>query len=90
MIIKDKLRFEWDHNKDRTNQKKHFVSFKDALTVFRDEEERFILIGISKRAEILVVVHCLRDSGSTIRIISARKATKAEKKQYFQRKRNGQ
>ena len=47
MIIKDKLRFEWDHNKDRTNQKKHFVSFKDALTVFRDEEERFILIGIS-------------------------------------------
>ena len=90
MIIKDKLRFEWDQNKDLTNQKKHYVSFKDALTVFRDEEERFILIGISKRAEILVVVHCLRDSGSTIRIISARKATKAEKKQYFQRKRNGQ
>jgi len=63
MIIKDKLRFEWDQNKDRTNQKKHYVSFKDALTVFRDEEERFILIGISRRAE---------------------------KKQYFQRKRNGQ
>ena len=63
MIIKDKLRFEWDHNKDRTNQKKHFVSFKDALTVFRDEEERFILIVISRRAE---------------------------KKQHFQRKRNGQ
>ena len=75
MIIKDKLRFEWDHNKDRTNQKKHYVSFKDALTVFwdeegllisdpehSDEEERFILIGISRRAEILVVVHCLRDS----------------------------
>lgn len=63
MIIKDKLRFEWDQNKDLTNQKKHYVSFKDALTVFWDEEERFILIGISRRAE---------------------------KKQYFQRKRNGQ
>ena len=97
------MTFEWDENKNAINQMKHGVDFLEASSVFyddnaimfddpdhSDEEERFILIGISRRAEILVVVHCLRDSGSTIRIISARKATKAEKKQYFQRKRNGQ
>ena len=91
----DELFFEWDANKNITNQKKHHISFEEAQTVFYDEhalliddpdhseeEERFILLGFSRRANLLVVCHCYRQSESVIRIISARKATKAEGKSY--------
>jgi len=88
------LKFEWDENKNISNQKKHQVSFEEAKTVFIDElarlisdpdnsigEERFILMGISSQHSLLTVCHCER-SLNTIRIISARKADKFERKQY--------
>jgi uncharacterized protein len=88
------LNFEWDENKNTINQKKHGVSFEEAKTVFTDElarlipdpdhsegEERFILMGVSVQLRILVVCHCERHF-DTIRIISARKANKLERKQY--------
>ena len=90
------IRFEWDENKNRINQSKHKISFEEAKTVFYDEEalviddpehsqeeERFIILGFSKRANLLVVCHCYRKSESVIRIISARKATNSEEKQYY-------
>ena len=89
------LRFEWDKEKNRENQRKHGVSFVEAQTVFFDEnavefyddehsewEDRFLLLGISTKMRVLLVCHCLRESGSIIRIISARKATKKERKLY--------
>jgi uncharacterized protein len=89
------LRFEWDDAKNRENQRKHGVSFAEAQTVFFDEnavefcddehskwEDRFLLLGLSTRLRILLVCHCLRESGSVIRIISARKATKNERGLY--------
>ena len=89
------IRFEWDENKNASNIRKHGVSFEEAKTVFYDEcavmipdpdhsetEERFILMGFSARARILIVCHCWRQQESVIRIISARKATTQEKKQY--------
>ena len=89
------LYFEWDPQKDLTNQKKHGVSFWEASTVFEDanalvisdpehsvDEERFIILGLSLKANLLIVCHCFRASESIIRIISARKATKNESKQY--------
>ncbi len=88
------IEFEWDENKNISNQKKHGVSFEEARTVFIDElarlipdpdssegEERFILMGISSQAKLLTVCHCERNL-NTIRIISARKADKQEIKQY--------
>ncbi len=88
------LKFEWDDNKNISNQKKHGVSFEEAKTVFSDElgrlihdpdhsegEERFILMGMSSQHNLLTVCHCERDL-NTIRIISARKADKFERKQY--------
>lgn len=88
------IKFEWNQTKARTNLRKHGVSFEEAQTVFYDdlavqfldetaEEDRFILLGKSGLSRILVVVHCERGvNGSTIRLISARKATSAEKKHY--------
>jgi len=89
------LRFEWDEAKNRENQRKHGVSFMEAQTVFFDEnavefyddehserEDRFLLLGISTKMRVLLVCHCLRENGSIIRIISARKATKNENKLY--------
>lgn len=89
------IKFEWDENKNRTNQKKHGISFTEAQTVFYDnealviddtehseEEERFIILGLSSKANLLVVCHCYRASETVIRIISARKATKTESKYY--------
>ena len=83
------IRFEWDKNKNEINKKKHKISFEEAQTVFYDseallindpehslEEERFIILGFSEKANLLVVCHCYRESESVIRIISARKATK--------------
>lgn len=85
------MQFEWDENKNQINIKKHGVSFSEASSVFFDEnailfddpdhsedEERFILIGISEKSNLCVVCHCYRASETIIRIISARKATKKE------------
>jgi uncharacterized protein len=87
------LRFEWDKNKAKINVKNHKIDFEEATTVFGDtlsltipdplhsvEEERSITIGLSYRQNLLVVVHCERED--KIRIISARKATKHERKTY--------
>lgn len=91
----DDIKFEWDENKNRTNQFKHKISFEEAQTVFSDpeaividdpehseEEDRFIILGFSHAANLLIVCHCYRDADTTIRIISARKATKNEARQY--------
>jgi len=91
----DSLNFEWDENKNISNQKKHNgVTFEEAKIVFSDElarlipdpdhsvgEERFILMGLSSQLKLLLVSHCEVNS-ETIRIISARKADKLERKQY--------
>ena len=87
--------FEWDINKAIHNLSKHGISFEEASTVFddeyailfsdpdhSDEEQRFLLIGMSSKTNLLVVCHCARVEESVIRIISARKATKTESKQY--------
>lgn len=87
----DTIRFEWDEHKNQINQRKHGISFEEAKTVFYDgealviddpehseEEERFIILGLSSRANLLVVCHCYRASETVIRLISARKATKTE------------
>ena len=89
------IKFEWDPRKDSANQRKHGVSFEEAQSVFFDEnaiqfydehhseqEDRFIMLGLSIRSRILVVCHCERESGNVIRIISARKATRSERKYY--------
>jgi hypothetical protein len=89
------LRFEWDERKNRGNRAKHGAWFEEAQSVFDDlnarlfadpehseEEDRFILLGVSSNARVLVVVHCYRESESMIRIISARKATKKEVRFY--------
>ena len=93
----DMLHFEWDPQKDLINQKKHGVSFAEASTVFEDvnalvindpehseDEERFVILGFSLQANLLVVCHCYRASESVIRIIYARKATKNESRQYHE------
>lgn len=92
----DTIRFEWDENKARINQSKHGISFEEAQTVFYDEEalviddpehseeeDRFVILGLSKKANLLVVCHCYRASDTVIRLISARKATKTEAKYYY-------
>ena len=89
------IKFEWDPRKDSANQRKHGVSFEEAQSVFFDEnavqfydehhseqEDRFIMLGLSIHSRILVVCHCERESGNVIRIISARKATRSERKYY--------
>ncbi|EMJ92533.1 BrnT family toxin [Leptospira alstonii] len=89
------IEFEWDASKNTANRKKHRISFEEAKTVFYDEnariiddpdhsenEERFIILGFSYKLNLLMVSHCYRSSKDTIRIISARKATKLESKQY--------
>lgn len=88
------LRFEWDENKNATNQFKHGISFEEASTVFYDvnailfddythnnEEDRFLIIGYSEKAHLYIVSHCYRVD-DIIRIISARKADKEERKYY--------
>ncbi len=89
------IRFDWDPGKDLANRRKHGVSFEEARSVFFDEnaiqffdedhserEDRFIMLGRSIRSRILVVCHCERERGRVIRIISARKATQAERRHY--------
>jgi uncharacterized DUF497 family protein len=95
----NQLRFEWDHRKAAANLRQHEVSFEEAKTVFLDEEallipddqhsteeDRFIIMGFSVKLRILVVCHCYRQPGDVIRIISARKASKAERNQYERRR----
>ena len=92
------LRFSWDLHKARSNEQKHGVSFEEAQTAFLDEhalvvedpdpddpEERFVLLGLSSALRLLLVCHCVRESGDLVRIISARRATKAEGRQYWER-----
>jgi len=93
----NELIFEWDKRKEKSNAKKHGVSFEDAKTAFFDEtaivyhdpdhsekdEDRFILLGLSIKAGVLVVCHCVRESESVIRIISARRADKLEETDYW-------
>ena len=89
------IKFEWDPRKDSANQRKHGISFEEAQSVFFDEnavqfydehhseqEDRFIMLGLSIHSRILVVCHCERESGNVIRIISARKATRSERQYY--------
>lgn len=89
------LQFEWDESKEKTNIAKHGVGFDEAKTVFYDEnarliadpdhsddEDRFILLCLSASLRLLVVCHCYRVDENAIRIISARKATRAESKTY--------
>jgi uncharacterized DUF497 family protein len=93
----DKLSFEWDPRKAQSIAKKHGVTFDEAKTVFYDElalvipdpdhsvtEERFVIMGLSSEARILVVVHCLRRNGSCIRLISARRAGRREQQPYWE------
>ena len=90
------LKFEWDENKNEINKRKHGLSFETAREVSYDEfailfddpdhsigEERFLIIGSTKTEQICIVSHCYRDSENTIRIISARRATKNEKRIYL-------
>ena len=92
----NEIRFEWDKNKDRENRRKHGISFDEAQTVFLDEnairyfdpdhsedEDRFIMLGISFALRVLIVCHCYRQDDEVIRIISARKADKREEKEYW-------
>jgi uncharacterized DUF497 family protein len=90
-----KIVFEWDENKAKANLRKHNVSFDEAQAVFFDQdavqfwdeahssvENRFLMLGMSNRMRLLLVVHCYREDDATIRIISARKATRKEQREY--------
>jgi uncharacterized DUF497 family protein len=92
------LTFKWDEKKNKSNKKKHNVSFEEAETSFADEkalllhdpdhsdeEERFILLGLSSKLRILVVCHRYIKRDDVIRIISARKATRLEQEQFWER-----
>ena len=92
------LRFDWDSAKAKANQRKHGITFDEALTAFYDEqglfmsdpehsesEDRFVLLGLSQALKLLVVCHCYRESEEVIRIISARKADRSERRYYNER-----
>ena len=94
------LAFEWDSKKDTANIKKHGVSFEEARTVFFDEsaiqffdpdhsddEDRFILLGLSLKPRVLVVCRCFRESETVVRLISARKADQEEVQEYWRGRR---
>lgn len=89
------ITFSWDEKKSESNKQKHGVSFEEAKTVFADEygrliadpdhsedEDRFILLGLSNQIRLLLICHCYKEEDNVVRIISARKADKAEIKQY--------
>ena len=91
------MTFEWDENKNVINISKHGIDFDEASSIFydekaimfddpehSDEEERFILIGMSQKLNVLTVCHCYRNRDDVIRIITARKATKTESEYYVQ------
>jgi uncharacterized protein len=89
------IRFAWDDAKAEENRRKHGVSFEEASTVFADgngrlkhdpdhsqEEDRFLILGFSAKLRLLVVCHAYREHDEVIRIISARKGTPNERRQY--------
>ena len=91
--------FEWDEAKNLKNQQKHKVSFEEAKTIFNDKhatqfydpdhsanENRFILLGINTKLNVLVVCHCFKENETVIRIISARKADKEEQNHYWSKR----
>jgi hypothetical protein len=93
------LRFEWDARKALTNQVKHGISFEEAMSVFTDPlarifddpdhsvaESREIIIGLSQKQRLLVV--CFTERSDTVRIFSARKATKWERQDYEERRKS--
>ncbi len=95
-VCMGEVRIDWDEAKDRSNQRKHGVSFDEAQTVFFDEnavryfdpdhsddEDRFLMLGMSWKLRVLIVCHCFRENDSVIRIISARKANKKEREDYW-------
>lgn len=90
------LCFSWDERKSTSNRRKHGVPFAEAQTAFYDEnakvyydpdhseaEDRVILLDVSLQLRVLVVCHCYREAESVVRIISARKADKAEQEDYW-------
>ena len=90
------IEFAWDRRKAQANLAKHGVTFEEAQTAFLDEcgrliddpdhsedEERFVLLGYSVQARCLIVSHCYRQSGSVIRLISARRANAPEEATYW-------
>jgi uncharacterized DUF497 family protein len=89
------IRFEWDPAKAAVNARKHGVSFEEARSVFHDDfavqffdddhssdEARFLMLGMSAQARLLLVCHCKRAAGGVIHIISARRATRRESAHY--------
>ena len=89
------IRFEWDETKNQSNIRKHQVSFGEAKSVFYDpnallihdpdhseDEDRFIMLGMSEKTRVLIVCHCYREHDEIIRVISARKANATEKTYY--------
>jgi uncharacterized DUF497 family protein len=91
----EEIDFEWDERKAQQNEQKHGISFEEAQTAFYDDnarlshdpdhsqdEDRYILLGMSAVLRVLVVCHVYRQGNDVIRIISARKATKREQQQY--------
>ncbi len=93
------VEFIWDNRKNKANVKKHNVSFEEAQTAFFDEqavaffdpdhsedEDRFILLGFSFKLRVLVVCHCFRESEKVVRLFFARKADKAEERDYWRRR----
>lgn len=89
------IKFEWDDQKAKSNFRKHGVSFEEAQRIFYDDyaiqffdsensksEDRFLMLGRSHLSRVLLVCHCERDKGETIRIISARRASAKERKHY--------
>jgi len=92
------LRFEWDPRKAAANLRRHRVSFEDASTAFYDDdailiddpdhsqtEDRLVLLGLSARLRVLVIPHAYRKGGNVIRIISAWKAGRFDRQDYFGR-----
>jgi len=89
------IKFEWDKNKAKSNLAKHSISFEEARSVFYDHhaiefyddehsqwEDRFLILGMSDKLNLLLICHCYRENDETIRIIWARKATNNESKYY--------
>jgi uncharacterized DUF497 family protein len=96
----NELHVEWDAAKEKANLKKHGIAFDEARTAFFDEnavqffdpdhseeEDRFILLGMSFKLRVLVVCHCYREGETVVRLFSARKADKDEEREYWRRRR---
>jgi uncharacterized protein len=94
-----KVRFEWDSQKEKINLRKHDVSFREAQSVFLDDEallipdpdhshdeDRFVLLGLSHKIRLLLVCHCYRENDQLIRIFSARKADQEETRGYLSKR----